>query len=83
MPPQSFPSTEYFQAVRVRPDRAMIQDDWILRAITNPLRESVQADGRVRLWTPVPEAGGKILRVVVLADRRTVHNAFFDRTFKL
>jgi len=82
MPARPFPSTEYFQKVRLRPDRAKIRDEWILRAIASPLREHVQADGRVRLWSPVPEAGGRILRVVVLVDRQTVHNAFFDRTFR-
>jgi hypothetical protein len=82
MQSQPFPSTEYFRAMRLRPDRAMIQDEWILRALAHPLRELVQTDGRVRLWTRVPEAGGRTLRVIVLADRKTVHNAFFDRTFK-
>jgi len=28
------------------------------------------------------EAGGRWLRVVVLADGETVHNAFFDRGFE-
>ena len=82
MAADAFPSTEYFQRMRLRPDRATIRDEWILRAITHPLREHVQADGRVRVWCPVPEAGGRTLRVVLLADRQTVHNAFFDRTFR-
>jgi hypothetical protein len=30
----------------------------------------------------VPEAGGKYLRVVLLEDAETVHNAFFDRSFR-
>ena len=28
------------------------------------------------------EVDGKYLRVILLPDRETVHNAFFDRTFE-
>jgi hypothetical protein len=42
----------------------------------------VQADGRMRRWTSIPEAGDRVLRVIPLADGETVHNAFFDRGFK-
>lgn len=73
--------TQYFRAMRVRPDRAPIQDSWIERAMRNPLREVIQADGRIRRWARIPEAGGRYLRVVLLEDGKTVHNAFFDRDF--
>lgn len=73
--------TEYFQTVRLRPDRAMIHLDWIQRAIESPVRELVQDDGRIRRWAPISEMGGRYLRVVLLADGETVHNAFFDRSF--
>ena len=75
-------STDYFRAIRSRPDRALISDDWILRVVTAPDNEHVQADGRVRRWGRIPEAGGRYLRVVLLPDGETVHNAFFDRGFK-
>ena len=75
--------TAYFEAIRTRPDRAVIQDDWIERAIRNPLRQRVQADGRFRRWVQVPEMEGRYLRVILLSDGETVHNAFFDRGFKL
>ncbi|MFZ5835885.1 MAG: hypothetical protein ACOY2B_10970 [Pseudomonadota bacterium] len=74
--------THYFLATRVRPDRAMIRDEWIELAITSPLREHVQADGRFQRWVQVPEMGGRYLRVVLLQDGQTVHNAFFDRSFQ-
>ncbi|QOJ19090.1 MAG: hypothetical protein HRU76_04590 [Phycisphaeraceae bacterium] len=74
--------TQYFLAIRQRPDRAIIRDEWIERAVSHPLREVVQADGRVRRWAPVPEHEGRYLRVVLLEDRLTVHNAFFDRDFR-
>jgi hypothetical protein len=75
-------TTAYFEAIRRRPDRAMIQDDWIQRAIHSPVREMIQVDGRIRRWSAIPEVGGKFLRVVLLPDGETVHNAFFDRGFK-
>ncbi len=75
-------TTRYFDAMRERPDRADIQTEWIIRVIESPEREAIQADGRIRRWGAVPEAGGKYLRVVLLPDGKTVHNAFFDRSFK-
>jgi hypothetical protein len=75
--------TDYFKLFRNRPDRAIIKDEWIERAIRFPVAETVQQDGRIRRWAPVEEMGGRYLRVVLLADGVTVHNAFFDRRFKL
>jgi hypothetical protein len=74
--------TAYFAAMRVRPDRAVIRDEWIARAVNRPVREHLQVDGRIRCWAQIPEADGRYLRVVLLSDRVTVHNAFFDRRFK-
>ena len=73
--------TRYFEAIRKRPDRAIIREEWIERAIQAPIREVVQADGRIRRWVQVPEMGDRVLRVILLPDGETVHNAFFDRTF--
>ncbi len=75
-------STKYFEAIRSRPDRAIIQDEWILRVVASPEREYVQADGRVRRWARIDEMEGRCLRVILLPDRETVHNAFFDRGYK-
>jgi hypothetical protein len=75
-------TTAYFEAIWKRPDRAVIQTEWIQRVIQAPIREVIQADGRIRRWAAIPESGGKVLRVVLLADGETVHNAFFDRGFK-
>ncbi|MGQ0510268.1 MAG: hypothetical protein ACT4P9_06605 [Betaproteobacteria bacterium] len=74
-------STRYFDALRSRPDRAGIGDEWIERAIRSPIREKVQADGRIQRWVQIPEAENRYLRVVLLPDGETVHNAFFDRRF--
>jgi len=74
-------TTRYFDALRSRPDRAAIHDEWIERAIRAPIKEVVQADGRIRRWIRIPEAENRYLRVVLLADGETIHNAFFDRRF--
>lgn len=47
--------------------------------IERPEHEEIQSDGRFRRWARIPEAGGRYLRVVLLEDQQTVHNAFFDR----
>ncbi len=75
-------TSAYFQFTRSRPDRSGIKTEWIEFVVRNPIKKVKQSDGRFRLWAPIAEAGGKYLRVVVLEDGETVHNAFFDRTFK-
>jgi hypothetical protein len=74
--------TQYFLDTRERPDRRQIRLEWIERVMKKPEAEFVQADGRIRRWGKIPEAGDKYLRVVVLEDRETIHNAFFDRHFR-
>jgi len=69
--------------MRTRPDRVMIRDEWIEQAIRQPLKEIIQADGRIRRWARISEMDGKFLRVILLPDGETVHNAFFDRSFSL
>ena len=73
--------TQYFLHTRQRPDRAKIKEKWIQQAIDSPCHTEVQSDGRIRKWTKVKEED-KFLRIVLLEDGETVHNAFFDRSFK-
>jgi len=74
--------TRYFEAMRQRPDRAKIKLEWIERVVRNPMKEIIQQDGRIRRWAPILEAEGKHLRVILLPDGETLHNAFFDRSFE-
>jgi hypothetical protein len=67
--------------MRVRPDRALITDDLVQRAESGPIRERRQADGRFRRRVQIPEMENRYLRVILLEDSETVHNAFFDRGF--
>jgi hypothetical protein len=64
-------TTRCFDEIRKRRDRALITDEWIERAISRPIREVVQTDGRLRRWTQVPEMDNRHLRVILLADRET------------
>ncbi|MGQ9632167.1 MAG: hypothetical protein ACUVXI_17900 [bacterium] len=73
-------TTRYFeeQVLRKRP---YIQREWCERALRQPVRREVQPDGRIRHWVFIPELG-KHLRVVILEDGETVHNAFPNRDFE-
>lgn len=73
--------TQYFSFIKQRPDRVIIRDEWILDTIKNPVKTEVQSDGRIRKWKFIEEVG-RYLRVILLEDGETVHNAFFDRNFK-
>jgi hypothetical protein len=59
----------------------MIREEWIQRVIDQPVKEVIQQDGRIRRWAPIAEMGGRYLRVILLSDGETVHNAFFDQRF--
>jgi hypothetical protein len=58
-----------------------IKEDWIRFVIENPERTETQSDGRIRKWAKIIEVD-RYLRVILLEDGETVHNAFFDRSFK-
>ena len=54
---------------------------WIESVLENPEKEEIQADGRIKKWGYIHEEE-KYLRVILLPDGKTIHNAFFDRRFK-
>lgn len=75
-------TSQYFeeQVLRKRP---YLEREWCARAVAMPLACMKQPDGRIRFWSIVPELGGRVLRVVTLADGETIHNALPDRRFHL
>lgn len=75
-------TTSYFQATRSRSDRAIIKDEWIEQVTLAPEAEQVQADGRIRRWARIQTMNNRYLRVILMPDGETVHNAFFDRGYK-
>jgi len=69
--------------MKCRLDRAMIRIERIQHVIDNPVKKYVQEDIRIRLWAPIQEMEGKFLRVILLEEGETVHNAFLDKSFRL
>jgi hypothetical protein len=74
--------TAYFEHV-VLTKRPYITREMCIRVVEDPLHIETQADGqRVRYWARIPELDDRIVRVVTLAGRTTIHNAFPDRRFR-
>ena len=77
-----FAFTEYFET-KVLVKRPYLSKAMCIQVVEAPIRKEVQQDAqRVTFWAAVPELAGRYLRVVTLADQRTIHNAFPDRRFK-
>ena len=74
-------TTRYFEATRQRADRATIELRWIASVVDGSEVQRLQSDGRIRRWGRIAECEGRWLRVVLLPDGETIHNAFFDRSF--
>lgn len=74
--------TNYFEN-QVLKKRPYIKKEWCTRIIENPLKIDQQDSERIRFWGIVPEFENKIIRVITLKDKLTIHNAFPDRSFKL
>ena len=73
--------TEYFK-IKVLGHRAYIKLEWCELTVREPEATEVQPeDGRIRHWRYIPELG-KHLRVITLADGKTLHNAFPDRSYR-
>lgn len=80
LPPPPFWRTRYF-ALNVLPRRDYLDPAEIRRVISRPERREIQRDGRIRLWGYAPSLNG-YLRVVLLSDGETVHNAFLDEDYR-
>jgi hypothetical protein len=71
-------TTTYFDFRIKFNDRSNIKTEWILRVVQNPLKTKIQYDGRIQMWARIEEFGNRWLRVVLLSDSETVHNAFWS-----
>jgi len=74
--------TEYFEKEVLR-KRPYLRKEWCIQVIENPIKVERQEHNRFRFWGEITELEGHILRVVTLDDKKTIHNAFPDRRFKL
>jgi len=73
--------TEYFEKEVLR-KRPYLKKEWCVQVIENPLRVEPQEHNRCRFWGMIDELDGRILRVITLEDKSTIHNAFPDRRYK-
>jgi hypothetical protein len=78
---QQYRFTAYFENEVLR-KRSYIKKEWCIRVIEHPLKTERQEHNRYRFWAAIEELEGRILRVVTLEDKITIHNAFPDRGFK-
>jgi len=79
MEPYGF--TDYFKNEVLR-KRPYLKKEWCIRVVTSPTKTEKQEHNRYRFWAPIDECDGRFLRVITLDDKKTIHNAFFDRRFK-
>ena len=73
--------TAYFENEVLR-KRSYLKKGWCIKVIENPIKVEKQEHNRYRFWGRVEELDNRILRVVTLDDKLTIHNAFPDRRFK-
>ena len=74
--------TNYFEN-EVLEKRPYLKKVWCIRVIENPIRVEEQENNRFRFFGAIAEIDNRILRVITLEDKVTIHNAFPDRGFKL
>lgn len=73
--------TTYFTDVVLR-KQPSIKPEWCIQTIQNAVFSEPQENNRWRFWAPIPELGGRYLRVVTLDDKLNIHSAFPDRGFR-
>jgi hypothetical protein len=73
--------TAYFENEVLR-KRPYLKKEWCIRVLENPIRSEPKEENRYRFWGRIEELEGRVVRVVTLEDKITIHNAFPDRRFK-
>jgi hypothetical protein len=73
--------TEYSEKEVLR-KRPYLKKEWCIRVIEHPIKIEPQEHNRFRFWGLIDDLGGRALRVITLADKKTTHNAFPDRGYK-
>lgn len=76
-----FKFTPYFEKEVLR-KRPYLKKEWCIWVIQNPIKVEPQENNRYRFWGIIEEFDRRVLRVVTLDDKCTIHNAFPDRGFK-
>ena len=74
--------TDYFEKEVLR-KRPYIKKEWCIQVLKNPIHVERQENNRFRFWGIIEKLENRVLRVVTLEDKRTIHNAFPDRSYKI
>ncbi len=74
--------TDYFEKEVLR-KRPYIKKEWCVQVLENPIAVEQQENNRFRFWGIIEELEGTALRVITLEDKKTIHNAFPDRGYKI
>jgi hypothetical protein len=64
--------TDYFEN-EVLQKRPYLQKEWCIRVIENPIRVEEQENNRFRFFGAIEEIDNRILRVITLEDKVTIH----------
>ena len=72
-----------FLIVQKEGNRDINRTQKFCKVIDNPLKVERQEYNRFRFWGKIEEFDNRILRVITLDDKKTIHNAFPDRRFEL
>jgi hypothetical protein len=74
--------TDYFEKEVLR-KRSYTKKEQCIQILKNLIRVEKQEGNRFRFWGTIDELEGKVIRVVTLEDKVTIHNAFPDRGYKI
>jgi len=74
--------TDYFKnSILTRRSEFLDREDSISEWINHPSKIETQEDGRKKLFARDDQTG-KWVRIVLLEDGKTIHNIFYDRSYK-
>ena len=71
---------EDFEVFREQRNHPRVTLEHAIEALENADYAELQENGRMRVWGHVQELG-RYVRVVLLPDKRMIHNAFIDRDY--
>ncbi|WP_395344714.1 hypothetical protein PN836_008110 [Ningiella sp. W23] len=74
-------TTEYFENKLTQNEQG-IERAWVETAYYSPECIVTHENGRVSHYAKINRQGGQYLRVILLKDKRTVKDAFFERHFR-
>jgi hypothetical protein len=78
---KAYKFTDYFENEILR-KRPYLKKEWCIQVLDNPIQSEPQEKNRFRFWGAIPAFDNRILQVVTLENKVTIHNAFPDRRFK-